>query len=55
LQSRIAAARHLLSDTDLPIKQIAARLGYSNVYFFSRQFTAMAGVSPGIYRTSRQS
>lgn len=53
LQSRIATARTLLSETDLPLKTIAARLGYNNVYFFSRQFRELAGVSPGHYRKSR--
>jgi AraC-like DNA-binding protein len=53
MQSRIAHARTLLSETDLPLKTIAARLGYNNVYFFSRQFREIAGVSPGTYRKSR--
>lgn len=55
LQGRIAHARALLDETDLPIKRIAARLGYNNVYFFGRQFRQQAGVSPGMYRKSRQS
>lgn len=54
LQSRIAAARRLLSETDLPIKTIAVQLGYNNVYFFSRQFSEMVGVTPGVFRKSRQ-
>jgi AraC-like DNA-binding protein len=54
VQSRIAAARALLAETDLPIKAIADRLGYNNVYFFSRQFRAQAGVAPGQFRKSRQ-
>jgi transcriptional regulator GlxA family with amidase domain len=54
LQSRLAAARRLLSETDLPLKGIATRLGYNNVYFFSRQFSQMVGVTPGMFRKSRQ-
>jgi AraC-like DNA-binding protein len=54
LQSRIAAARRLLSETDLPLKSIASQLGYNNVYFFSRQFSEMVGVTPGVFRKSRQ-
>ena len=50
LQCRIAAARELLSETDLPIKMIAEKLGYRDVYFFSRQFGDWMGVSPGAYR-----
>jgi AraC-like DNA-binding protein len=53
MQSRIAHARTLLSETDLPLKTIATKLGYNNVYFFSRQFREIAGVSPGLYRKSR--
>jgi AraC-like DNA-binding protein len=55
LQCRIAAARGLLGETNLPLKEIAARLGYGDIYFFSQQFRAQAGVSPGAYRRSRQS
>ncbi len=53
LQNRITAARTLLAESDLPIKAVAARLGYNNVYFFARQFRQIAGVSPGVYRKSR--
>lgn len=54
LQCRTAAARRLLAETDLSIKEVAARLHYTDVYFFSRQFKQLAGVSPGVYRKSRQ-
>lgn len=53
LRSRVDAARTLLLETDLPIKVIADRLGYDNVYFFSRQFHQIAGVAPGVLRKSR--
>jgi AraC-like DNA-binding protein len=53
VQARVAAARRLLSETGTPIKAVAARLGYSNVYFFSRQFREYVGVSPGAFRQSR--
>jgi AraC-like DNA-binding protein len=54
LQYRGATARELLAETDLPIKAIAARLGYRDAYFFSRQFRSLTGVSPLAYRRSRQ-
>jgi len=54
LQCRIAAARAMLGDTDTPIKQIADELGYRDVFYFTRQFTQQAGVSPAAYRRSRQ-
>ncbi len=53
-QCRIARARQLLGDTELPIKQVAERLGYNDVYFFSRQFREASGVPPAAFRRSRQ-
>lgn len=53
LQQRMVQARTMLTETDLPIKTIALRLGYSNVYFFSRQFKEMTGAPPATYRQSR--
>ena len=54
LQCRSAHARALLGGTDLPIKTIAKRLGYRDVYFFSRQFRQQVGTPPAVYRKSRQ-
>jgi AraC-like DNA-binding protein len=54
LQLRIAEARRALGESDEPIKAIAQRLGYRDVYFFSRQFRAITGVPPAMYRRSRQ-
>jgi AraC-like DNA-binding protein len=54
LQHRVAEARRMLGETDIPIKSIARQLGYRDVYFFSRQFRQLAGVPPALYRKSRQ-
>lgn len=54
LQKRLATARALLSDTDLPLKAIAHQLGYSSEAFFSRQFKTHSGVAPGAFRRSRK-
>lgn len=54
LQARMASARALLDETDLPLKAISERLGYDSVYFFARQFRRRVGVPPGLYRRSRQ-
>ena len=54
LQCRAALARELLGGTDLPVKAIAKRLGYRDVYFFSRQFRQLVGVPPAAYRRTRQ-
>lgn len=52
LQHRLSRARQLLAETGLPIKQIARQLGYSDVFFFTRQFAQLTGVPPARYRQS---
>jgi AraC-like DNA-binding protein len=52
LQARAARARSLLAETDLPLKAVAERLGYENVYFFARQFRQQVGMPPGEFRRS---
>ncbi len=54
LECRIAEARRQVGETDAPIKQIADRLGYQDVFYFTRQFKQISGVSPAAYRRSRQ-
>lgn len=54
LTCKVAKARELLGETDEPIKAVAESLGYRDVFYFTRQFTQHAGVSPGAYRQSRQ-
>lgn len=54
LSSRVSHAREMLAHTDLPIKQIARELGYSDVFYFSRQFRKLTGVPPGEFRKSRE-
>ena len=54
LEGRMARARALLGDTDLPLKEVAASLGYGDVYYFHRQFQRMVGVTPTVYRKSGQ-
>lgn len=54
LECRIAEARRLLGESDEPIKQIAHRLGYRDVFYFTRQFSQLTGASPATYRRSRQ-
>lgn len=34
----------------MSLKQIAESLGYTDVYFFHRQFKSVAGVTPGQWR-----
>jgi AraC-like DNA-binding protein len=55
IRARISEARRLIAETDLPIKSISARLGYDDVFFFTRQFHKITGVTPGVLRRSRLS
>ena len=43
-------ARELLGAGELPISEIASRLGYSDSAHFARAFRRIAGVSPREYR-----
>lgn len=47
---RIRRAGELLLGTNLPLKQIAARVGYENTSFFYQLFTRVTGMTPGEYR-----
>ena len=49
-EQRIEAARHLLLETDWTLEAIARELGWNDAAFFSRQFKARVGVSPGSLR-----
>jgi transcriptional regulator GlxA family with amidase domain len=52
LQLRLARARHFLTETSLGVGEIADRLDYADVFFFSRQFKEKTGLSPLHYRRS---
>jgi AraC-like DNA-binding protein len=54
LQLRLSRARTMLAETDMPMKRIADELGYSDIYYFSRQFHQIVGISPSAFRRSRQ-
>jgi len=49
-QCRTAAARNLLATTRLSCREIAARVGYADEYYFSRVFRQITGLSPSAYR-----
>jgi AraC family transcriptional regulator, arabinose operon regulatory protein len=50
LEQRMRRAALLLEATDLSIGAVAEQLGYSSLYYFSRQFHYHFGVSPRAYR-----
>lgn len=50
LSRRVAEARSLLEETDLPVEAIAARVGLSSAVNLRRRFHAQVGTTPGAYR-----
>jgi len=50
IESRIIRAKNLLRVTNLSIKEIALKSGYTNEYSFMRQFKERAGMTPTQYR-----
>lgn len=49
-QVRIRRAEYLLADTDLPLPEIAARLGFSHYSAFSAAFRRVVGETPRAFR-----
>lgn len=52
LRMRVDQARQLLCDERLAIKEVSARLNFSNEFYFSRFFRKRTGLSPRDYRRS---
>lgn len=50
LSRRVAAARTLLEETDLPVEAIAARVGLTSAVNLRRRFRDQVGTTPGAYR-----
>jgi AraC-like DNA-binding protein len=49
---RLRRAGHLLTATDLPVKTIAAQVGFESRSYFSRAFKDFTGVDPAGYRAN---
>ncbi|MBB3108857.1 AraC-like DNA-binding protein/uncharacterized protein (UPF0333 family) [Paenibacillus phyllosphaerae] len=52
---RLEMAKKWLTETDLPVKDIAERLQYQNPQNFIRSFRKKENMTPGVYRKERQS
>lgn len=48
--TRMARARNLLRSTDMPIKMVAAVVGFDNEFYFNRIFARECGMPPGEFR-----
>lgn len=55
LARRVAEARTLLEETDLPVEAIAARVGLTSAVNLRRRFRALVGTTPGAYRRAFRS
>jgi AraC-like DNA-binding protein len=51
LRRRMELARHLLGESDLRVKEVAAQCGYDNPFYFSRVFHARYRLSPAAFRS----
>ncbi|MBC8533998.1 helix-turn-helix domain-containing protein [Yeguia hominis] len=47
---RLSKAAALLENTDLPITQVADRVGFSQLSHFGKQFKEKTGITPSQYR-----
>lgn len=47
---RVKKAMELLKDTDMPIKEIAEKVGYNNLNYFYKNFSLVTGITPKVYK-----
>lgn len=53
IRQRMHQAAYLLKDRNLRIKEVAFRVGYVDIYYFSRLFRKHYGVSPRAFRSPK--
>jgi len=51
---RLQVAKQLLAESEMPIRQIGARLGFDGPTSFSRFFRSLTGLPPNEFRSSRR-
>ena len=54
IQQRIALAKSLLRNDPMPLSEVALACGFSDQSHFTRYFSALVGMSPGVWRRSVQ-
>lgn len=55
MEYRLSKAAELLCNTDLPISEVAARVGFSQASHFGKCFREKTGMPPRAYRKSKKS
>ena len=50
IEPRMAESRRLLADTDVPVAEVARRVGIADPGYFSRLFRRTHGTSPRVWR-----
>jgi AraC-like DNA-binding protein len=50
---KVAEAKNIMLNTDKTLKEIAASLGYKDVFYFSRLFKKFVGIAPNIFRNMK--
>ncbi len=53
-RTQVMCVRQMLAETNLPLKQVAARAGFSSVQYMTRAFRGTTGQTPGAYRREAQ-
>ncbi len=53
LDNKISRSKVILEETNISIKELAYRLGFSDEHYFSNIFKAKTGVSPSFYRKTK--
>ena len=50
INMRLQLAKIILSETEVPIGEISARVGYNDMNYFTRLFKKRVGVTPSQFR-----
>ena len=53
LEVKMNKSRKLITETNMKIKEISEKMGYSNQNYFTRTFTKYFGVTPSTFRNKR--